>query len=150
MWWLNFVQRIGRFLFFFTPCGKNTKETWKNKCPSSHFIAHRLCHFTWYVFAFSSLTAQCRHFSTTASNTIPLRARLWEKICAHIYISTLLTQNCQIRTKDSVWAHCVTVRGLRCPAGQDACKFSAISIISLKMAFLQDTRHSPKVHNLNP
>lgn len=101
----------------------------------------------WYILLF---LVWCRHFSTTASNTISLWACLWEKICTHIYISTLHTQNCQIRTKDSVWAHCVTVRGLRCPAGQAACKFIAISIISLEMAFLQDTSYSHKVHNLNP
>lgn len=120
---------------------------WKNIFPLPISI---LTDYVMVRFAFASLTVWHRHFSTTASNTISLWACLWEKICAHIYISTLHSQNCQIRTKDSVWAHCVTVRGLRCPAGQAACKFVAISIIFLKMAFLQDTRHSHKVHNLNP
>lgn len=143
VWWLNFFAKNSSS----TPCIRHTTETWGEiRFSSSHFSAYRLCNITWHVLLF---LVWLHKVSTTASNTISLWACLWEKIWAYIYISTLHTQNCQIRTKDSVWAHCVTVRGLQCPAGQAASKLIAISIISLKMAFLQDTRHSHKVHNLN-
>lgn len=94
----------------------------------SAFIDYGLYHMR--RLAFPGFTAWCRHFSTTASNTISLR----QKLCTFTF-SSLHAQNCQIRTKDSLWAHCVTVSELRCPAGQTACKFIVISIMALKNGF---------------
>lgn len=71
--------------------------------------------------AFPGFAGWCRHFSTTASNTISLRQKL-----RTFTFSSLRARNCQIRTKDSLWAHCVTVSEPRGPAGQTACKFIAI------------------------